>query len=103
MLVPFRWTLLYFVTMHSTWLRDLYRWCSVIEFFGPALLHSIIAQKERFVKYRIALHGILNHMKVEVCPADRLLLSWWRLLDSNQWPHACEDSIGTSSTLFQRQ
>lgn len=57
MLVPFRWTLLYFVTMHSTWLRDLYRWCSVIEFFGPALLHSIIAQKERFVKYRIALHG----------------------------------------------
>ena len=26
---------------------------------------------------------------------------WWRLLDSNQWPHACEDSIGTSSAGFQ--
>ena len=25
---------------------------------------------------------------------------WWRLLDSNQWPHACEDSIGTSSAGF---
>ena len=25
---------------------------------------------------------------------------WWRLLDSNQWPHACEDSIGTSSNEF---
>ena len=27
---------------------------------------------------------------------------WWRLLDSNQWPHACEDSIGTPCTLFQK-
>ena len=27
---------------------------------------------------------------------------WWRLLDSNQWPHACEDSIGTSSEGFQK-
>ena len=26
---------------------------------------------------------------------------WWRLLDSNQWPHACEDSIGTSSDGFR--
>ena len=26
---------------------------------------------------------------------------WWRLLDSNQWPHACEDSIGTSSAGFR--
>ena len=25
---------------------------------------------------------------------------WWRLLDSNQWPHACEDSIGRPSTGF---
>ena len=25
---------------------------------------------------------------------------WWRLLDSNQWPHACEDSIGPSSAGF---
>ena len=25
---------------------------------------------------------------------------WWRLLDSNQWPHACEDSIGTPSAGF---
>ena len=28
---------------------------------------------------------------------------WWRLLDSNQWPHACEDSIGPPSARFQRQ
>ena len=26
---------------------------------------------------------------------------WWRLLDSNQWPHACEDSIGTPSAGFR--
>ena len=26
---------------------------------------------------------------------------WWRLLDSNQWPHACEDSIGRPSTGFR--
>ena len=26
---------------------------------------------------------------------------WWRLLDSNQWPHACEDSIGMSSAGFR--
>lgn len=26
---------------------------------------------------------------------------WWRLLDSNQWPHACEDSIGAPSAGFQ--
>ena len=26
---------------------------------------------------------------------------WWRLLDSNQWPHACEDSIGTSCAGFR--
>ena len=26
--------------------------------------------------------------------------SWWRLLDSNQWPHACEDSIGMPSAEF---
>ena len=25
---------------------------------------------------------------------------WWRLLDSNQWPHACEDSIGMPSAEF---
>ena len=25
---------------------------------------------------------------------------WWRLLDSNQWPHACEDSIGQPSDGF---
>ena len=25
---------------------------------------------------------------------------WWRLLDSNQWPHACEDSIGPPSAGF---
>ena len=25
---------------------------------------------------------------------------WWRLLDSNQWPHACEDSIGMPSAGF---
>ena len=25
---------------------------------------------------------------------------WWRLLDSNQWPHACEDSIGLPSDGF---
>ena len=25
---------------------------------------------------------------------------WWRLLDSNQWPHACEDSIGSPSEGF---
>ena len=27
---------------------------------------------------------------------------WWRLLDSNQWPHACEDSIGTPSADFRK-
>ena len=27
--------------------------------------------------------------------------SWWRLLDSNQWPHACEDSIGPPSAGFR--
>ena len=26
---------------------------------------------------------------------------WWRLLDSNQWPHACEDSIGMLFECFQ--
>ena len=26
---------------------------------------------------------------------------WLRLLDSNQWPHACEDSIGTSCAGFR--
>ena len=26
---------------------------------------------------------------------------WWRLLDSNQWPHACEDSIGMPSAGFR--
>ena len=28
------------------------------------------------------------------------VIFWWRLLDSNQWPHACEDSIGTPSDGF---
>ena len=27
---------------------------------------------------------------------------WWRLLDSNQWPHACEDSIGRPSAEFRK-
>ena len=26
--------------------------------------------------------------------------TWWRLLDSNQWPHACEYSIGTMALSF---
>ena len=25
---------------------------------------------------------------------------WWRLLDSNQWPHACEYLIGRTRTSF---
>ena len=25
---------------------------------------------------------------------------WWRLLDSNQWPHACEYSIGEATACF---
>ena len=26
--------------------------------------------------------------------------TWWRLLDSNQWPHACEYSIGRVGVTF---
>lgn len=34
--------------------------------------------------------------RIQMIPA----VLWWRLLDSNQWPHACEYSIGRATTYF---
>ena len=34
--------------------------------------------------------------RIQMIPA----VLWWRLLDSNQWPHACEYSIGAATVPF---
>ncbi|WP_419016229.1 hypothetical protein, partial [Dysosmobacter sp.] len=65
--------------------------------------HNKKAEKKRKKRTANAVRPLARY-GVNLCPYEHYPSDsgdfWWRLLDSNQWPHACEDSIGASSAGF---